>query len=267
MSEFPDEAYYLPEQSELERATNYPYDAPQGAFVFDQGRLSAFRDASILADRTAVLSVGSNRAPVQLRRKFGDAETIPVTPAVLHDCDIVHAAQLGYYGAVPCTAFPAKGCDVGLNIAWLNASQLALMHRTEALGVAYDFVRFDGGAVTHLPIPAAGGEVVSGYQPIFGYAARGGVLNVGGGMPAGLSAIPAKNRIFETMSQRQASSLVRKLAGHDDARAMEDFVADMQASRSARMAVLERLSAHMLFAEEAPWQVIEMTLDDIDAYV
>ena len=267
MSDWLDETFYLPAQTEIDRAVNYPYDAPDTAFIFDNGRLRAFDDAAILDDRTAVLSVGSNRAPVQLRRKFGDAAIIPVTPAVLHDCDIVHAAQLGYYGAVPCTAFPAAGCEVRLNVAWLDCAQLEIMHRTEAVGIAYDFIRFNGGAVTHLPLPVAGGEIISGYQPVFGYAARGGALDVGAGQPAGLSRILAKNRIFRTMSQAEAARFVRQLTGHDDHRSLEHFVADMQANRAERHLILERLSVHMLFAEEAPWQIIEMQLDDLEAYL
>jgi hypothetical protein len=267
MSDWLDETFYLPAQTEIDRAVNYPYDAPDTAFIFDNGRLRAFDDAAILNDRTAVLSVGSNRAPVQLRRKFGDAAIIPVTPAVLHDCDIVHAAQLGYYGAVPCTAFPAAGCEVRLNVAWLDGAQLEIMHRTEAVGIAYDYIRFNGGSVTHLPLPAAGGEIISGYQPVFGYAARGGVLDIGAGQPAGLSRISAKNRIFQTMSQAEAAKFVRQLTGHDDHRSLEHFVADMQADRAERRLILERLSAHVLFAEEAPWQIIEMQLDDLEAYL
>ena len=267
MSDLLDETFFLPAQTEIDRAVNYPYDAPDTAFVFDNGRLRSLDDAAILYDRTAVLSVGSNRAPVQLRRKFGDDAIIPVTPAVLHDCDIVHAAQLGYYGAVPCTAFPAAGCEVRLNVAWLDEAQLEIMHRTEAVGVAYDYIRFNGGTVTHLPVPDAGGEIISGYQPVFGYAARGGVLDIGAGHPAGLSRIPAKERIFETMSQAEAAALVRQLTGHDDHRSLEEFVADMQADRAERRLILERLSAHMLFAEQAPWQIIEIQLDDLDAYL
>jgi hypothetical protein len=141
------------------------------------------------------------------------------------------------------------------------------MHRTEAVGIAYDYIRFNGGAVTHLPVPAAGGEIISGYQPVFGYAARGGVLDIGAGQPAGLSRISAKNRIFQTMSQAEAAKFVRQLTGHDDHRSLEHFVADMQADRAERRLILERLSAHMLFAEEAPWQIIEMQLDDLEAYL
>ena len=59
---------YLAEQSEEQRASDYPYAAPEGAFILDRGRLRAFDDAAVLDGRTAVLSVGSNRAPVQLLR-------------------------------------------------------------------------------------------------------------------------------------------------------------------------------------------------------
>jgi len=262
-----DEAVYLPSQTELDRAVNYPYDAPDGAYILDHGGLRPLVDPTVLKGRTAVLSVGSNRAPVQLRRKFGDAAIVPVTPAILHDCDIVHAAMLGYYAAVPCTAFPAKGCDVRLNVAWLDAAQLAMMHRTEALGVAYDYVRFSAGAVTHLPVPEAGGEIVSGYQPVFGYAARTGVLDVGDGQPAGLLRIPAMNRLYKTMSQHDAAMLVRRLTGHDDTRSMAEFITAMQADRAARSQVIERLSAHMLFADDAPWQILEVAIDDLEAYL
>lgn len=72
MSDLLDDTFFLPAQTEIDRAVNYPYDAPDTAFVFENGRLRSLDDAAILYDRTAVLSVGSNRAPVQLRRKFGE---------------------------------------------------------------------------------------------------------------------------------------------------------------------------------------------------
>ena len=46
----------------------------------------------------------------------------------------------GYYAAVPCTAFPSPGTIVDLNVVWLDDYQLAQMHRTEGINVAYDFV-------------------------------------------------------------------------------------------------------------------------------
>lgn len=262
-----DQAFFLPQQSERDRAFEYPYDAPDGGFLFRHGSIDILDDPVLLHGRTAVLSVGSNRAPVQLLRKFGDAALVPVTPAVLHDCDITHAAMLGYYGAVPATAFPSPGCDVTLNVAWLDDEQLLVMHRTEALGVAYDYVAFDPGVITHLPVPEAGGVIVPSDQPVFGYNARSGVLDMGQGAPAGLSRIPGESRNFQIMTQHQAAHYVRLLTGHDDSRSMEDFIADMQQDRAARDAILAILEQHALFAPSPPWQVLPMTLDDIDAYL
>ena len=51
------------------------------------------------------------------------------------------------------------------------------------------------------------------------------------------------------MSQAEAAKFVRQLTGHDDHRSLEHFVADMQADRAERRLILERLSAHVLFAE------------------
>ena len=263
-----DPAIYLPNQTELDRATEYPYAAPDGAFTFHNGMILPFDNANadaLLAGRTAVLSVGSNRAPVQLRRKFGDAATVPVTPAILHDCDIVHAAMLGYYGAVPATAFPAKGCDVTLNIAWLDAEQLVMMHRTEAIGVAYDYVKLAPAAVTHLPIDGA--MILSPDIEIFGYNARSGVLDFGDGAPAGLAAIPASNRRFLTRSQKQAAQFVRELTGHDDARSMAAFITDITQDRAARDATIDILQAHKIMEVDPPWQIVPVTLDGIEDYL
>ena len=262
-----DAELYLPKQTETDRALRYPYDAPEGAFVLDCGHLRPLHDAEILTGRTAVLSVGSNRAPVQLHRKFGKNAVVPVTPATLHDCDIVHVAMLGYYGAVPCTAFPSLGCHVRLNVAWLDADQLVEMHRTEAVGVAYDFVRFTDNAVTHVDIPKAGGRIVSADTPIYGYNARAGVLDSGDGIPAALTVISAEGRQFSAFTQADAASLVRHLCQHDDARDHATFVADIRKDKLARDAIREMLSAHALFATNAPWAVIDTECDDLDAFL
>ena len=263
-----DPAIYLPQQSELDRATEYPYAAPEGAFTFHKGTIIPFDSAgadALLTGRTAVLSVGSNRAPVQLRRKFGDAATVPVTPAILHDCDIVHAAMLGYYGAVPATAFPSTGCDVTLNVAWLDAEQLVTMHRTEAIGVAYEYVKLAPAAVTHLPVNGA--AIVSPATEIFGYSARSGVLDFGEGAPAGLAAIPASNRKFLTQSQAQAAQYVRQLTGHDDARSMAAFITDITQDRTARDATIDILQAHKIMEVDPPWEIVPVTLDGIEDYL
>ena len=261
-----DDADYLAAQSDLQRATDYPYAAPDGAFVLNAGRLTALEDSALLADRTAVLSVGSNRAPVQLHRKFGGDAIVPVTPAILHDCDIVHAATVSYYGAVSCTAFPSRGTDVMLNIAWLDDAQLAIMHRTEAVGVAYDYVRILTGTVTHLPVPLAGGDIVVAAQPVFGYSARSGVLDLGADQPGGLSRIPARNRQFPTLAQDSAAALVRAFINgvepaFDLGKGRDSFIDWVTGDRDCRKAVNRRLADRAIHAD-GPWKVQQVEADE-----
>lgn len=263
---------YLPDQTPAQRANDYPYAAPQGGFVLAGGTLVPLDDASLIRGRTAVLSVGSNRAPVQLRRKFGDNAIVPVTPAILHDCDIVHAAAISYYGSVSCTAFPSSGTDVFLNIAWLDDDQLVTMHRTEALGVAYDYVRKLSGMVTHIPVPAAGGDIVPASQPVYGYAARSGVLDAGDGRPAALAAIPARRRSFASLTQAEAVTLARHRitdAGVpcDDS---QPFIPQIVGDRDLRTQVNDCLRDGALHGD-GPWQIQQqaqpVSAADIDGFL
>ena len=254
---------YLTTLSDIDRARLYPYCAPSGGYLLANGALYDLdqkiidRHPWIFDGRIAVLSVGSNRAPVQLRRKFGDASIIPVTPARLFDCDIVHAAMLGFYAAVPCTAFPCAGCIVSLNVAWLDAEQLEQMHRTEGIGVAYDFVIMQD-VVHDLLVPA---------QPVYGYSARSGVLDYAGGIPVALPAIPAVGRRFPEASQADAAARVRQLTGCDDSRSHAEFIADVQRDKTARDAVIAGLQNYALFAETPPWQTLSVSVSGIDAFL
>ena len=268
LREISDAASYLAPISEVGRACKYPYDAPEGGFVLASGRLLNLEQAQldqmdedphrgVLAGRTPVLSVGSNRAPVQLLRKFGPDSFLPVTPARLHDCDITHAAILGYYAAVPCTAFPSPGTIVDLNVVWLDDDQLIQMHRTEGINVAYDFVVME--TVEHQFTVRSG--------PVFGYVARAGVLDCGDGEPAGLSAIPSHGRKFKTLTQAEAHAKLRQLAMVDDNRSMMQFIVEMQADKSARDAVNERLRPHAIQPDNPPWQVQAVNIDGADPYL
>ena len=259
---------YLAPLSEIGRACKYPYDAPEGGFVLARGRLFNLEQAQldqmdedqhcgVLAGRTPVLSVGSNRSPVQLLRKFGPDSFLLVTPARLHDCDVTHAAILGYYAAVPCTAFPSPGTIVDLNVVWLDDDQMLQMHRTEGINVAYDFVVME--TVEHQFTVRPG--------LVFGYAARAGVLDCGGGEPAGLSAISSYGRKFKTLTQAEANAKLRELAMVDDDRSMRQFIAEMQADKSARDAIIERLRPHAIQAHNPPWQVQVVNIDGADAYL
>lgn len=122
------------------RALRYPYDAPAGSYILTGGRVRPF-EASATEGRLAVLAVGSNRAPEQLRRKFGAgaAATVPVQRARLADFDVVYSAHVTRYGAAPAMLQHHRGAEVEIAVTWLDAEQLAVMHATEGLGTNYDF--------------------------------------------------------------------------------------------------------------------------------
>ena len=179
MSDWLDETFYLPAQTEIDRAVNYPYDAPDTAFILIMAafgplmmpRFSMTERRFCLLDQTAHQC--SSVANLVMPQSF---------PLPLLSCMIATSSAWRSSAITGGAVYRFSGCRVRvrLNVAWLDGAQLEIMHRTEAVGIAYDYIRFNGGAVTHLPVPAAGGEIISGYQPVFGYAARGGVLDIGG---------------------------------------------------------------------------------------
>ena len=225
-----------------------PFPAPGGPsniiFIYQkfQWQLPQHYD---LSDRTAVLSVGSNRAPVQLNRKFGDRAEVPVTPVTVHDCDVVHVANLAPYGAVPCSAFPCQGTSVDLNIAWLIPAQLQIMHQTESLGIAYDWVEWDLSVIEH--------RFNAPLDQLFGYAALTGAMSVAGEGPFGLARIPAQNRQFAQKSQQQMQEMIyRRFCA--DATSLEDWISQLQTSEALRADVAAAVQQDGLMAEKPPWR-------------
>lgn len=118
--------------SELSRARGYPYPYPGHSFIWRAGAIEPF-DPEEKAGRTPVLAVGSNRAPIRLDQKFlGNTDaSVPVQHAHLRDFDIVYAAHLTRYGAVPAMLQRAPGTTVELAVTWLDGEQLEIMHATE----------------------------------------------------------------------------------------------------------------------------------------
>ena len=116
----------------LARARGYPYPYPGRSFTWRSGNVAEFALGETKG-RTAVLAVGSNRAPSRLDQKYlGKYEApIPVQHARLKDFDIVYAAHLTRYGSVPAMLQRAPGTTVDLAVTWLNDKQLEIMHATE----------------------------------------------------------------------------------------------------------------------------------------
>ena len=64
----------LPEGDEelLALAKGYPYEAPEASYLYRDGEVRGIGGADFRG-RTPVIGHGSNRAPSQIRRKYGPA--------------------------------------------------------------------------------------------------------------------------------------------------------------------------------------------------
>lgn len=245
-----------------ERADDYPYAAPPTGYVITDGkyRATACDEVPDLTGRIALLSVGSNRSPQQLLRKFGPEAVLPVTTALLKNCDIIHSACFSYYGAVPCSAAPSTGTDIMVNAVWLTPEQLQIMHDTEAVGIAYDYCRWDEGSV----------EIVGAPQPeaVFGYATRLGYLADQNGAPYALSYLHAERRHFTALSQDQArTKLYAMLPAGLKADDKVAFMARLTSDKGYRLAVNEALGAQGTVITSGPWQIIPATPKDADSFL
>ena len=98
-------------------------------------------------------------------------------------------------------------------------------------------------------------------------AACSGVLDCGGGAPAGLAAIKVSGRMFQTLDQQAAAILVRRLGGGDDTRSLDRFLRDMQSDKPARDALVDRLRRHAIHPVTPPWRIVPVLAGDIDDYL
>lgn len=176
------------------RALNYPYSYPAYDFVLDNGSAAPLQDRKSLEGRIPVLAIGSNRSPEQLLRKFGDQDFLPVTCVKLCDYDVVYAAHIASYGAIPAVLALSPGTIVDIAITWLTKLQLQRMHETEAIGINYDY-----GVADSLKINA---DYDYKNQNIGCYLGRRGCLNIMGNIIA-LKEITATKRVFSAFSQSE----------------------------------------------------------------
>ncbi|MBB3066713.1 hypothetical protein [Limibacillus halophilus] len=221
----------------LALAKGYPYEAPTESYLYRDGRTFPISQADFVG-RTPVIGHGSNRAPSQLRRKYGNLSgrqsEIPVTLAWLHGYDIVYSAHVTRYGAIASTLCPAPGCRVVVAINWLDSEQLAFMHRTEGFysygslrGV--DLRQFDGQG------PAL--------SEAFVYRGDHGCL-LKDGAPVGLAASWGENRPHRKMSQAEALALVHARHGFVDD--LDGHILATIRDEQARLKILEALGAEAL---------------------
>ncbi|MFZ8951177.1 MAG: hypothetical protein ACO20V_09920 [Alphaproteobacteria bacterium] len=216
------------------RALDYPYRAPPFDCVWAAGNVFPLEGVGInqianaisnagadpRAKRTPVLAIGSNRAPVQLRRKFSDFDppcAVLIAKAVLKDFDIVYGAGISSYGAIGgATLTHSPGTEVEAWVTWLDDKQLERMHETEGLSAGvYKLLelqqidlRFDCGPR---------------WTSVRAYVQSAGSLNIAN-TPIALGEIPAKGRKYPSLRQPQMQSLIRdRFAPHQS---INDFIAE-----------------------------------------
>lgn len=227
----------------IERAFTYPYAAPDGSYLFANGRAEEYRPPSAMPERRfPIVGYGSNRAPAQLARKFPElGQQIPVEAAWIEGIDVVYAARLAGYGSIPATIAFCPGCRLPVKISWLSAAQLPAMHRSEGIGVAYDF-----GV---LEVPVYGEH--SGLLPrALVYVNRTGAY-APEGEPLALSEIASEGRRWQSVGQRSMQALLAQalLPGGSPQGFIEANIAsrELRLAHSARMAALAVAWHHPAF--------------------
>lgn len=230
----------------LARAFGYPYPAPRHSYLFDDGQVEAF-DPGMTEGRVPVLAIGSNRAPEQLARKFQDmpGTRIPVERVFLSDFDVVHAATLTGYGAVPAMLQHVPGTQVELMLTWLDEHQLARMHATELGAANYSFARLE-----QITLQRDDGCRAN---TAFCYVGARGAFSTAEHTAFALSAVPAKGRTLPQADTRAMLECFASLLGW--ANSVEAFAATARADEKQRRAWVDALAPHARpFA--FPWQAV-----------
>ncbi|MBO6562896.1 MAG: hypothetical protein JJ959_20285 [Nisaea sp.] len=233
----------------LQRAYGYPYPAPEGDFLFVRGQAEPLDDQIDLSSRHPVIAVGSNRAPEQLRRKFGDGpgSEIPVTWGWMHGYDVVYCAHVAGYGSVPATLHTSPGTEVRVAVTWLTEPQLERMHQTENVGESYVYGTFDADAID---LGAARPAMRAGC-----YITRRGALALDGA-PVALAEIEACNRRFFSLPQADKLTLLHERFG--DRPDLEDWILSLldDENLERRRGLSDRMSATVLAFEDPRFRIL-----------
>ena len=199
----------------LAMAQGYPFEIPEGSYLFRDGVTEALPVDVDLKGCMPVLAVGSNQSPHQLARKFAHrpGTEIPVTRAWLEDFDLCYATHVTRYGSIPSNLHACPGMRVRLSITWLDDEQLRIMHPTEIAGENYVYGRLD-----RLALETAEGRRL---DSAFAYVSLYGAARIDGA-PIGLAAMAAERRPHCAATQNEMLALLHRRCGGDVS--FEDFV-------------------------------------------
>ncbi|MEU0071822.1 hypothetical protein ABZ027_20080 [Streptomyces sp. NPDC006332] len=160
----------------------YPGGWPRDSGLLDGDRLLPL-DVFVHPDRTAVLAVGSNASPAQLRLKmaeFGITSPIPMVRARVTGLGVgvsAHVSRLGYVSASP---FEAPGEVRELFVTWLDDQQLAVVDASEGVPLPNGNFRRAWLPAPEVRVEPAPGVTLPG---VYAYVNRHGVLHDGTSAP------------------------------------------------------------------------------------
>ncbi len=247
---------YFPSLDYYQRAINYPYAAPTKAFSFINGKCLVGVHLKT-SDRVPILSVGSNRSPFQLRNKFSLNEDLCVMPAILYDCDVVYSASISHYGSIPATQWPSKGTRVKLNVLWLNKKQLEIMHLTEGVGIAYNFVKLKKGSVSIEGIDYSG--------PVYGYVSVSGIYDFHEGSPKRLKYLRAINPTLEDFSELQSLFFLKKKINIRNIN-LKEWLKKIILDKSYRLGLIEKMQINCVLPKNPPWEIVRVNVKGNNIY-
>ena len=252
------------ETATVETALRYPFPRPNRSFLFVDGDAlpllslaESLEDAEIeidgrpapagdllrrrgigapapLARRTPVLAYGANAAPERLRRKYAPLgpAVFPVLRARLHGFDIVHAAHISSYGAVPATIERSPGTVCEIAVTWLDERELARMHETEFSRRTYRF-----GLLVRVRLEA---ELLPPMDAVSGYVGGHGHIAPEGEALA-LAAIGAQDRRFRALTQGDLQRTIQAMLGTPGP--LDAFIQDAIDNETVRRQRTESLRA------------------------
>lgn len=183
----------------LERALDYPYEAPGRSYLYRDGEARELPADPDLSGRTPLLSYGANSSPQALARKLAlhPGGELPVLRAALEGFDVVYSAHISPYGAVPATLIESPGTTAPVFVLHPTPAQHAALTATE---LNYDLVEVNG---------------------ISAYRSKHGCLELEGS-PVALAAVSSTGRTLPELDQPAILERVR--ANLEPHLSLEEFV-------------------------------------------
>jgi hypothetical protein len=246
----------------FERGLRYPWYRPERSYLLQDGEahllheLDPARRADVLArhvgpagGRVPLLAIGSNAAPKNLAIKLAhhdepDDREVLVLAGELQEVDVVAAAAVAVYGAMPATLAPSPGVAARAAVLLVTATQLTTLTWGE---ISYRLGRLEGA-----PFVVEDGFDGLELDAPLAFVSRWGAF-APDGEPVALAAIPAHGRTFRAWTQRELVDRAAEIVlGRADA---EELTRALFASTGelAPRAVAE-LRAHAQPFEFAGWR-------------